>query len=153
MTSILTPIQCSHLIDRPCPLVRRPGRWGVLCMRGEASAVKQRATDKPRLATIGGREGMLDCGVSRARCTLTRLNPSSHMQEHMCNGCETLCVGVCVCVRVPDRHRHSARNSLASAGSWPLQSWHRSMAAIKASNNTWNHSTEFVEPNNVPFTE
>lgn len=100
MTSILTPIQCSHLIDRPCPLVRRPGRWGVLRMRGEASAVKQRATDKPRLATIGGREGMLDCGVSRARCTLTRLNPSSHMQEHMCNGCETLCVGVCVFVCV-----------------------------------------------------
>lgn len=66
---------------------------------------------------------------------------------------DPLCGGVCFCVRVPDRHRHSARNSLASAGSWPLQSWHRSMAAIKASNNTWNHSTEFVEPNNIPFTE
>lgn len=122
MTAILIPIKCSHLIDRPCPVVRRPGRWGVLCMRGEASAVKQRATDKPRLTTIGGGEGMLDCGVSRARCTLTR-SLISHagayvqwLRDPLCWMLLTnWCVGVCVFV--PDRHRHSARNSLASAGS------------------------------------
>lgn len=63
----------SHLIDRPCPLVRRPVRWSVLRAGEEGSAIKQsnrKNQDPPPLP-----EGYGLCSVGQGQVDLNQAEP------------------------------------------------------------------------------